>query len=207
MIIAEFFAKIDNLPKSLNADINTAVHLVCKYQGRQLRDSGEPYLEHIFDVTYQLLQMDCDCDTVIAGCLHDIIEDSSLPIEIISKTFNPRVAFIVEAVSKKPKDCFPDKATRLAEFHERFVECAKIDPNGVIWNKLADRLHNLVTLHGLYHDPRKQERIATETLSFYIPFLDEIAPQLFEEPSQKYLKIYRHKMFHLAMAYSHNLFL
>lgn len=205
-MIEQFFAKLENPSERLKRDITTAACLVCKYQGQQPRDSGESYLVHIFDVTYQLVQMHCDDDTIIAGCLHDLIEDTTLPIQAISETFNPRVAFIVEAVSKKPKECFPDKAARLEEFHKRFLECAKIDPEGVIWNKLADRLHNLVTLHGLDHDPFKQARIATETLEFYVPFMDYYAIKLIDESRQKYLSFYRHKMFHLAMAYSQTLY-
>lgn len=200
MTITEFFAKLDNLSPTLWADIGLTVHLVCKYQGRQYRDSGEPYLEHIFDVMYEMIRLCQDREVILAGGLHDIIEDTAVTPETISRIFGTRVTFIVEAVSKKPKHLFPDKTSRLREFHQRFVDCAREDP-GVIWPKLADRLHNLSTLHGLNHDPSKQDRIARETLDFYIPFLDTQAPSLVNEKLRPFLQNYRRKMYHLAMTF------
>jgi guanosine-3',5'-bis(diphosphate) 3'-pyrophosphohydrolase len=202
MIISEFFARLEDIPNDLKCDLFSAAAFVSKYHRGQLRDSGEPYLEHVFDVTYQLINMGCDNETICAGALHDIIEDTTVTREHLANIFGERVAFIVDACSKKPKKPFPDKTARLAEFHERFAACAQKDPYGVILPKIADRTHNLVTLHGLANDPSKQQRIAQETLKFYIPFLDNIASKLIvNEPMKSKLDCYRHKMYHLAMAY------
>lgn len=200
MTITEFFANLDNLPKDLWSDIGLVAHLACKYQGRQYRDSGEHYLEHVFDVMYQMAQLGRERDVIFAGGLHDIIEDTEITKETLSQMFNPRVAFIVEAVSKKPKSCFPDKEARLYEFHQRYLDCARRD-SGVIWPKLADRLHNLATLHGLHHDPLKQDRMARETLDFYIPFLNGEAKTLVALDLHPFLESYCHKLYYLAMAF------
>lgn len=200
MLVMDFLGRFDCIPEFIRDDLGTAVTLVCKHQGRQFRDSGEPYLEHIFDVTYQLIRIGCDKAAIIAGCLHDIVEDTAVDLELVKQEFGEEVAFIVGANSKRAKENFPDKDARLNEFHERFVASAKQDSR-VIWPKLADRTHNLATLHGLHNDPSKQQRIAKETLGFYIPFLDKVAPTLITEAMQVHLARFKHRMYHLSMAY------
>lgn len=200
MTITEFFARLDDIPSSLRAYICLTAHVVAKYQGRQYRDSGEPYLEHVFDVMWQLMGMKMDDEVIIAGGLHDLIEDTSLTAEVLAEHFGQRVAFLIEGVSKKPKELFPDKQARLEEFHQRLVTCARVD-FAVLFIRFADRLHNLVTLHGLNHDPLKQQRIAQETLDFYLPLVRGEAKILVPKSLHRFLNLYAWKMEHSAKVF------
>lgn len=191
MTIIEFLASLHDISFELRAKINMILHLVAVYQGRELRDSGEFVLEHPCNVMRQLMDMRMPQDVVIAGGLHDMIEDTRITFEDIAGLFGRDVAIMVNAVSKRPKDDFPEgKPARLAEMHARWISEA-IKNFYVIFIKIADRLHNLETLHGLERkDPSKVERIATETLEFYVPFLrgqaKEIVPKNFYHFLDKY---------------------
>lgn len=201
MTITEFFAKCDDLKPELAAKLFCATHMVCKYQGRQHRDSGEPYLEHVFDVTYQMMEIGLDDNTVISACLHDIVEDTNVTIEIIHTSFGEEVAFDVEGVTKGPKENFPNKEARLDDLHRRIIEYAR-RRFGVIFIRCGDRLHNLVTLHGLFDDPDKQLRIAQETIDYYVErLLEKEARDIVPEKYHPWLDKYAGKMRHLAMAY------
>ena len=163
-------------------------HLCCQYHGQQMRDDGSAYMDHVHDVMRQIVEIERACGkkridwaTVCAGGCHDLIEDSyaaEVPVtpEIIQQAFSvvdPRfgrdVAFVVSAVSKRRREDFADKAERLAEYHERLFRLAHHDYRALLV-KYPDRLHNLATLHGLTTtDPSKVERVAQETLDFYVP--------------------------------------
>ena len=94
MTITEFFARLDDAPEALRADICLVAHLVSKYQGRDFRDSGEPYLEHVFDVMWQLMEMQMPNEVIAAGGLHDLLEDTAVTAEILVRDFHPRVIFL-----------------------------------------------------------------------------------------------------------------
>jgi guanosine-3',5'-bis(diphosphate) 3'-pyrophosphohydrolase len=201
MTIIEFLSSLHDISLELRAKINLTLHLVAVYQGRELRDSGEFVLEHPCDVMRQLMDMHMPEEVIIAGGLHDMIEDTKITFEDIAEHFGQEIARMVSAVSKKPKDDFPDppgKSARLAEMHTRWIAEAKRNFY-VIFIKVADRLHNLETLHGLERkDPSKVERIATETLEFYVPFLRGQAKEIVPEKYHHYLKKYADKMELLA---------
>lgn len=200
MQVTDFLSHFDDISEDIRNEIGTAVTFVCKHQGRQVRDSGELYLEHIFDVTYQLVQIGCDKTTILAGCLHDVIEDTEVDFELVEQLFGKDVALIVSDNSKRPKECFPSKEERLAEFHLRFLKGVSRDVR-TAWPKLADRNHNLATLHGLHNDPSKQQRVAHETLDFYVPFLETGLKDLIPKNMEKYRIRYHNRLYHLAMAY------
>lgn len=202
MIITEFFKKCDDLSPELAAKLFYATHMVCKYQGRQHRDSGEPYLEHVFDVAYQMMEIGLDDDTIVAALLHDIVEDTEVKIEIIRNHFGESVAFYVGAVTKGPIKDFPEgKETRLEALHTQIIQCARVR-FGVIFIRCACRLHNLVTLHGLSNDPSKQLRVSQETIDFYInELLEKEARVIVPEQYHHWLDYYAHKMRNFALAY------
>ena len=201
MIVSQFFKRLENLPRGLWADIGCTVHVISKYHDRQLRDSGEPYLEHPLDVMYQLYKIDPnDYEAIVAAGCHDLIEDTDANPDDIANYFGERVISLVLGCSKKPKELFPNKVARLDDLHQTIINAAKIDYK-VIFIRCGCRLHNLVTLHGLGHDPEKQIRIATETMTFYIPLLKNDARLWVPDKFHPVLDLYVHRMKHHALSY------
>ena len=135
------------------------------HQG-QVRLSGEPYLSHPLEVAYILAQMKMDVVTVVAGLLHDAIEDTHADAEEIERLFGPETAKIVDGVTKISKIPFSTSEERQAENMRKMILAMATDIR-VILVKLADRLHNMQTLG--FQTPQKQEEIARETLEIYAP--------------------------------------
>lgn len=201
MIISEFFARLENLSRDLHADISCTVHVISRHHREKVRESGEPYLEHPLDVMSQLIEIDPDDhEAIVAGGLHDLVEDTDISPEVIANHFGDRVIFMVMGCTKKPKELFPNKEARLDDLHQTIITAAQVEYK-VIFIRCADRLHNLVTLHGLSHDPEKQLRVAQETLGFYIPLLENDARLWVPEKFHPVLDQYAHRMRHHAMAY------
>jgi GTP diphosphokinase / guanosine-3',5'-bis(diphosphate) 3'-diphosphatase len=174
--IIEFHASLHGIERGLRADIEHVLHIISAHQGRELRESGEPLLEHPCDVMRQLLDHGFPNRVVVAGGLHDILEDTAdeptpVTYETLIEEFGQEVAEMVWGVTKRPKAAFVTKDERLAEFHERFRQMVR-RIYYTVFIKVDDRLHNLWTLHGLERkDPAKVCRIATETLEFYVPYV------------------------------------
>lgn len=137
----------------------------------QTRRSGEPYLSHPLEVTNILAEMNLDLTTLIAGLLHDVPEDTEVSINEIREEFGKDVAALVEGVTKigRVEDSTPEE-TR-AETIKKII-LAMTDDLRVIFIKLADRWHNLKTLHFLPEE--KQKRIAQETLEIYAPIANRL---------------------------------
>ena len=132
----------------------------------QLRSSGEPYIIHPLEVALILMDLGLDVDTIVAGLLHDVVEDTGVPIEELTKLFGAEVADLVDGVTKLGKIAFKTKEEQQAEnLRKMFLAMAK--DIRVIIIKLADRLHNLRTLE--YVDEEKQREKAYETLEIYAP--------------------------------------
>ncbi|HYL96856.1 MAG TPA: bifunctional (p)ppGpp synthetase/guanosine-3',5'-bis(diphosphate) 3'-pyrophosphohydrolase, partial [Terriglobales bacterium] len=132
----------------------------------QQRASGEPYLVHPLEVACVLAEIKLDPIAIVAGLLHDSVEDTSVTIIDIRKEFGEQVAHIVEGVTKISKIDFASSEERQAENVRKMV-LAMVDDIRVVLIKLADRLHNMRTLEHL--PPERQERIAKETLEIYAP--------------------------------------
>lgn len=136
-----------------------------KHEG-QFRKSGDPYITHCLGVGMILAQMQTSPTTIIAGLLHDTIEDTGTTREEIAQNFGEEVAFLVEGLTK---------VTRLSDFHNsdfqaedhRKIFIAMAADIRVIIIKLADRLHNMRTLQ--FQPREKQIRISKETLDVYVP--------------------------------------
>lgn len=132
----------------------------------QVRESGEPYFDHPVAVAFILADMNLDANTMAAGLLHDVIEDTGKSYEEISGAFGHEIATLVDGVTKLSRMDFKSREEQQAEsLRKMFVAMAK--DIRVILIKLADRLHNMRTLD--YSPPEKQKRVAGETLEIYAP--------------------------------------
>jgi GTP pyrophosphokinase len=132
----------------------------------QVRLSGEPYLTHPLEVAGILTDMRLDVISVVAGFLHDVIEDTHAAPEDIEKLFGPEVRQIVSGVTKLSSLSFHSSRARQAESLRKMF-LAMADDIRVILIKLADRLHNMRTLQ--FHKANKRKSIAKETLDIYAP--------------------------------------
>ena len=156
--------------------VRRAVEMATKAHEGQLRKTGEPYISHPLAVKKILEEWQMDEDTVIAGVLHDTVEDTDLKLEDIKKEFGEAVAFLVDGVTKlsQVRKNMKDLDTYLPETKDNFLRLMIATGNDirVLIIKLADRLHNARTLSAL--PPDKQKKIALETLEIFAPLADRL---------------------------------
>jgi GTP pyrophosphokinase len=143
-----------------------AFDLAQRLHGEQLRKSGEPYIVHPVEVVRILLKMNLDLPSLVAGLLHDTVEDTMVTLLEIEKEFGPEVAFLVDGVTKLSKLSFHSKHTAQAENFRKMILAMGRDIR-VILIKLADRLHNMRTLQ--FMSAEKQIEVAEETVEIYSP--------------------------------------
>ena len=132
----------------------------------QLRKSGEPFIEHPLGVTLALAELGMDTTTLVAGLLHDVVEDTALSLEEVERDFGPDVAALVDGVTKLDKLTFRSREEQHAENVRKMIVAMARDIR-VLIIKLADRLHNMRTLDGLSRE--KQQEKAKETLEIFAP--------------------------------------
>lgn len=136
----------------------------------QKRNSGEPYFNHVFEVACILARMNADYATISAGLLHDVLEDTEVTEEELTKEFGEEIVFLVEGVTKLGHLKYKG-VERHAESLRKFFIASAHDIRVVII-KLADRFHNISTLEHVR--PEKQKRIAIETLEIYARLADRL---------------------------------
>jgi len=146
--------------------LQRAYVFTAKVHDGQERLSGEPYLIHPLEVAGILVDLHVDEDTIIAGLLHDTLEDTLTTRSEIERLFGPRVAFLVEGLTKIARIEFKSARERQAENFRKMLIAMSEDIR-ILLIKLSDRLHNMRTLEHMNEDSRR--RIAQETIDIYVP--------------------------------------
>nr|WP_302053817.1 bifunctional (p)ppGpp synthetase/guanosine-3',5'-bis(diphosphate) 3'-pyrophosphohydrolase [Sphingomonas tagetis] len=169
-------------PDADEALLNRAYVFSMHAHGSQKRASGDPYFSHPIEVAGILTDLHLDDETIATAILHDTIEDTvATPEEILAK-FGPSVARLVDGVTKLSKIEAQTESERAAENLRKFL-LAMSDDIRVLLVKLADRLHNMRTLHHI-PKPDKRRRIARETMDIYAPLAERIGMYEFMKEMQ-----------------------
>src|SRR6202167_2031343 len=164
----ELVERVKASDPSANEDaINRAYVFSMKAHGAQKRASGDPYFSHTVEVAGILSGMKLDAASIITGLLHDTVEDTLATLEEIEKLFGPEIARLVDGVTKLSRLELQSDQTKQAENFRKLVLAMSEDIR-VLLVKLADRLHNMRTLHFI-KDEEKRRRIARETMHIYGP--------------------------------------
>lgn len=172
----ELLERVRNYDPSTDEDaLNRAYVFAMKAHGAQTRASGDPYFSHPLEVAGILADMKLDYGTIITALLHDVVEDTEYTVEDIARVAGPEIARLVDGVTKLSRLELQSDHTKHAENFRKLVLALSEDIR-VLLVKLADRLHNMQTLHFI-KAPEKRRRIAHETLEIYAPLAERIGMQ------------------------------
>ncbi|MCB2201504.1 bifunctional (p)ppGpp synthetase/guanosine-3',5'-bis(diphosphate) 3'-pyrophosphohydrolase [bacterium] len=165
MNLAEFIIRIESYNSNIDIPlIRRSFEFSDKAHAGQKRQSGEPYIEHCLEVAFFLAELHMDSATIAAGMIHDVVEDTEYTIEDIRAEFGDEVADLVDGVTKLGAVHFNSKEEQQVDYFRKMLLSMARDVR-VILIKLADRVHNMRTLHHL--PVEKQRRIALETREVY----------------------------------------
>ncbi len=159
-------------PDADEAVLNRAYVYTVQKHGAQMRASGDPYFSHPVEVAGLMTELKLDSETVVTALLHDTIEDTLATIEEVEKLFGPEIARLVDGVTKLSKIETLTDNERAAENLRKFFLAMSEDIR-VLLVKLADRLHNMRTLHFI-KSAEKRSRIAHETMDIYAPLAERV---------------------------------
>ena len=170
-LVKRFLQKVTTYSPEDYAKIEKAAYYANTKHENQKRKSGEPYIIHPLAVAETLIQLNMDADTVCAGLLHDVIEDTDTSEENITELFGKNVCELVQGVTKIANIKNLSKSAQEAEtIRKMFIAMSKNMP--VIIIKLADKLHNMRTLQ--YMEPTRAKEIASDCLDIYAPLADRL---------------------------------
>ena len=159
-------------PKADTALIDAAYVLAMQAHGAQTRDNGDPYITHPVAVADILAGYKLDTASIVTALLHDVIEDTPVTLKEIEQRFGKAVAGLVDGVTKLNRLELQSTRTKQAENFRKLMLAMSKDIR-VLLVKLADRLHNMRTLHFVENQDRR-ERIARETMDIYAPLAERI---------------------------------
>lgn len=180
--LTDLITEIKKYNSDFDQNLFKKAYIVAKgAHGNQKRHSGDPYLSHPIAVAEILIELKLDLDSVIAGLLHDVVEDTEITLQEIEEQFGPNIARLVDGVTKLGKISSIPSSEKEAENFRKLTMAISKDVR-VLLIKLADRLHNMRTL---YYVPSKEKRIkkAKECLDIFAPLaarigLDKIKNEL-----------------------------
>jgi len=159
-------------PDADEAILNRAYVYTVQKHGTQKRASGDPYFSHPVEVAGLMTELKLDQETIVTALLHDTVEDTLATIEEVERYFGPEVARLVDGVTKLSKIETLTENERAAENLRKFFLAMSEDLR-VLLVKLADRLHNMRTLHFIKSE-EKRRRIAKETMDIYAPLAERV---------------------------------
>ena len=159
-------------PDADEAMLNRAYVYTVQKHGTQKRASGDPYFSHPIEVAGLMTELKLDQETIITALLHDTVEDTLATIEEVERLFGPDVARLVDGVTKLSKIEAMTENERAAENLRKFLLAMSEDLR-VLLVKLADRLHNMRTLHFI-KSAEKRRRISRETMDIYAPLAERV---------------------------------
>ncbi len=165
-----------------NADedaLNRAYVYAMKVHGTQKRASGDPYFSHPIEVAGILTDLKLDDSSIITALLHDVVEDTDASLSDVEKMFGRDIARLVDGVTKLGQLELQSEETKHAENFRKLLVAMSEDIR-VLLVKLADRLHNMQTLHHIESE-EKRRRIARETMDIYAPLAERIGMQGFKD--------------------------
>ncbi|MCK5518809.1 MAG: bifunctional (p)ppGpp synthetase/guanosine-3',5'-bis(diphosphate) 3'-pyrophosphohydrolase, partial [Alphaproteobacteria bacterium] len=152
--------------------VNRAYVYAMKMHGTQTRASGDPYFSHPLEVAGIMTEMKMDSATICTALLHDTVEDTDVTLDDLRRLFGEEICHLVDGVTKLSKIEYQNAQEKQAENFRKLILAMSEDIR-VLLVKLADRLHNMRTLHH-FNDVKKQKRIATETIEIYAPLAERI---------------------------------
>ena len=165
--LSAIFQRLDANERSYDRGFLTSVYEFTEEKHRdQKRKSGEPYVTHPIYVAYLLADLKFDAVSVAVGLLHDVLEDTLTTKAVLEKEFGKDIAGLVDGVTKISKTAYVRRDEAQAETFRKMILASAKDLR-VILVKLADRLHNMMTLEHM--SPEAKRRIAAETLEIYSP--------------------------------------
>jgi len=159
-------------PDADEAMLNRAYVYTIQKHGTQKRASGDPYFSHPIEVAGLMTELKLDQETIVTALLHDTVEDTLATIDEVERYFGPEIARLVDGVTKLSKIEMLTENERAAENLRKFFLAMSEDLR-VLLVKLADRLHNMRTLHFIKSED-KRRRIARETMDIYAPLAERV---------------------------------
>ena len=164
---SDLSSMLSHLTEGEVLEVERAFHFAVKAHASQSREDGTPYVYHVIEVAKILAGWKADADTIIAALLHDTIEDTGVTKEGLSSLFGRHVALLVDSVTKfTDADLSPNlPLDRKIETLRKLFDVMRLDVRSILI-KLADRIHNIRTIHFL-PTPERRRRFAEETLEVY----------------------------------------